>query len=94
MSRYLLKTAELNTYGARLKYSKLLRVIDDCDSSITSNITTVRMRDLRPVQQVFLNTNFVMVIDSMLPKVKISKLVALQKVTLVKHFYWMLHMRT
>ena len=35
------KTAELNTYGARLKYSKLLRVIDDCDSSITSNITTV-----------------------------------------------------
>ena len=44
------KTAELNTYGARLKYSKLLRVIDDCDSSITSNITTVKIRrDLRPI---------------------------------------------
>ena len=44
------KTAQLNTYGARLKYSKLLKIIDDCDSSITSNITTVRMRrDMRPV---------------------------------------------
>ena len=48
------KTAELNTYGARLKYSKLLRVIDDCDSSITSNITTVKIRrDLRPVLNSF-----------------------------------------
>ena len=44
------KTSELNTYGARLKYSKLLRVIDDTDSAITSNITTVKMRrDMRPV---------------------------------------------
>jgi len=44
------KTTELNSYGARLKYSKLLRVIDDCDSSITSNITSIVMRrDLRPV---------------------------------------------
>jgi hypothetical protein len=43
------KTSELNAYGARLKYSKLLRVIDDTNSAITSNITTVRMRrDMRP----------------------------------------------
>ena len=36
------------------QYSKLLRVVDDCDSSITSNITTVRMRrDLRPVLNSF-----------------------------------------
>ena len=48
------KTTELNSYGARLKYSKLLRVIDDCDSSITSNITSIVMRrDLRPVTNFF-----------------------------------------
>jgi len=42
-------TSELNAYGARLKYSKLLRTIDDTNSAITSNITTVRMRrDMRP----------------------------------------------
>jgi hypothetical protein len=47
-------TTELNSYGARLKYSKLLRVIDDCDSAITSNITTIRMRrDMRPVLNSF-----------------------------------------
>lgn len=47
-------TTELNSYGARLKYSKLLRVIDDCDSAITSNITTIRMRrDMRPVLNFF-----------------------------------------
>ena len=48
------KTTELNSYGARLKYSKLLRVIDDCDSSITSNITSIVIRrDLRPVLNSF-----------------------------------------
>lgn len=42
-------TSELNAYGARLKYSKLLRTIDDTNSAITSNISTVRMRrDMRP----------------------------------------------
>jgi len=47
-------TTELNSYGARLKYSKLLRVIDDCDSAITSNITNIRIRrDLRPVLNSF-----------------------------------------
>ena len=43
------KTSELNAYGARLKYSKLLGIIDGTNSAITSNITTVRMRrDMRP----------------------------------------------
>tara|TARA_R110002020_G_scaffold60073_3_gene163158 strand:+ start:6808 stop:8706 length:1899 start_codon:yes stop_codon:yes gene_type:complete len=43
------KTSELNAYGARLKYSKLLAIIDGTNSAITSNITTVRMRrDMRP----------------------------------------------
>lgn len=42
-------TTELNSYGARMKYSKLLSVIDNCDSSVTSNITNVVMRrDMRP----------------------------------------------
>ena len=41
-------SAELNKYGARLKYSKFLKVIDQSHESITSNITTVEMRrDLR-----------------------------------------------
>ena len=49
-------TTELNSYGARLKYSKLLRIIDDCDSAITSNITTIRMRrDMRPVLNSFID---------------------------------------
>ena len=47
VSKYANST-ELNKYGARFKYSKFLKIIDDSDASITSNITTVRMRrDLR-----------------------------------------------
>lgn len=43
-------SSELNKYGARFKYSKFLKIIDDSHESITSNITTVQMRrDLRPV---------------------------------------------
>ena len=39
---------ELNKYGARFKYSKYLKIIDDSDNAITSNITTIIMRrDLR-----------------------------------------------
>ena len=42
------ESSELNKYGARFKYSKLLKVIDQSHESITSNITTVEMRrDLR-----------------------------------------------
>lgn len=40
--------SELNQFGSRFKYSKLLKIIDDTDSAITSNITTIKMRrDLR-----------------------------------------------
>ena len=40
---------ELNKYGARFKYSKYLKMIDDSDVSVTSNITKIVMRrDLRP----------------------------------------------
>ncbi len=37
-------SSELNKFGARFKYSKFLNVIDNSNSSITSNITTVSMR--------------------------------------------------
>ena len=44
----LAESAELNKYGARFKYSKFLKVIDQSQEAITSNITTVQMRrDLR-----------------------------------------------
>jgi hypothetical protein len=40
---------DMNKYGARFKYSKFLKLIDDSDSAITSNITILRMRrDLTP----------------------------------------------
>ena len=42
------ESTELNKYGARFKYSKFLKIIDDSHSSVTSNITTIEMRrDLR-----------------------------------------------
>ena len=42
------ESSELNKYGARFKYSKFLKVIDQSHESVTSNITTVEMRrDLR-----------------------------------------------
>ena len=42
------KSAEMNKFGARFKYSKLLCVIDNSSDAITSNITTVVVRrDLR-----------------------------------------------
>jgi hypothetical protein len=37
-------SSELNKYGARFKYSKFLKVIDDSDESVTSNITKLQMR--------------------------------------------------
>jgi len=41
-------SAELNKFGARFKYSKFLKLIDDSHESITSNITRVTMRrDMR-----------------------------------------------
>ena len=42
------ESTELNRYGARFKYSKFLKIIDESHVSITSNITRVQMRrDLR-----------------------------------------------
>lgn len=35
---------DLNTFGGRFKYSKVLQIIDNTDVSITSNITKVRIR--------------------------------------------------
>ena len=35
---------DLNKFGGRFKYSKVLQIIDNSDRSITSNITKVRMR--------------------------------------------------
>jgi len=37
-------SVELNRFGARFKYSKFQKIIDDSNESITSNITTVNMR--------------------------------------------------
>ena len=43
------KSSDINSFGGRLKYSKLLSQIDRVDSGITSNITTLIMRrDLKP----------------------------------------------
>ena len=40
---------DVNSFGGRFKYSKVVGLIDDCDKSITSNITKVKMRrDLNP----------------------------------------------
>ena len=38
------KSADLNKFGGRFKYSKVLNVIDNIDNSISSNITRVKIR--------------------------------------------------
>ena len=38
------KTVDINKFGGRFKYSKILQLIDRVDSSITSNITTLKIR--------------------------------------------------
>ena len=38
------KSTEINKFGGRFKYSKVLSVIDNIEDSITSNITKVRIR--------------------------------------------------
>ncbi len=48
------ESTELNRYGARFKYSKFLKIIDDSHESVTSNITKIQMRrDLRVVLNAF-----------------------------------------
>ena len=45
---------DLNTFGGRFKYSKVLQVIDNTDNAITSNITKVRIRrDLKVLANQF-----------------------------------------
>ncbi len=44
------RSSDINSFGGRLKYSKLLAQIDRVDTGITSNITTLVMRrDMRPL---------------------------------------------
>jgi hypothetical protein len=38
------QSSQLNSFGGRFKYSKVLQVIDNTDASITSNITKIRIR--------------------------------------------------
>ena len=48
------ESTELNNYGARFKYSKFLKTIDESHESVTSNITTIQMRrDLKVVLNTF-----------------------------------------
>ena len=48
------ESSEMNKYGARFKYSKFLKIVDDSHEAVTSNITTVKMRrDLRVVTDSF-----------------------------------------
>ena len=43
-------SSDINSFGGRMKYSKLLSIIDKVDTAITSNITVVSMRrDLSPL---------------------------------------------
>lgn len=43
------QSSDVNSFGGRFKYSKVVGLIDDTDTAITSNITKVRMRrDLKP----------------------------------------------
>ena len=43
------QTSDINSFGGRFKYSKVVGLIDDSDSGVTSNITRVRIRrDISP----------------------------------------------
>ena len=60
-------STELNKFGARFKYSKFQKVIDDSHESITSNITTVAMRrDMENFSISLAEMRFVLVIVSTL----------------------------
>jgi len=49
------KSVDLNSFGGRFKYSKVLQIIDNTDTSITSNITKVRIRrDLKALINQFI----------------------------------------
>lgn len=47
-------SVDLNKFGGRFKYSKVLQIIDNTDTSITSNITKVRIRrDIKALKNQF-----------------------------------------
>lgn len=47
-------SVDLNSFGGRFKYSKVLQIIDNTDTSITSNITKVKIRrDLKALVNQF-----------------------------------------
>lgn len=47
-------SVDMNKFGARFKYSKYLRIVDDSHESVTSNITNITMRrDMVPVLNTF-----------------------------------------
>jgi len=49
-------SSDVNNFGGRFKYSKVVSLIDNSDKSITSNITKVKMRrDLTPALNTFAN---------------------------------------
>jgi hypothetical protein len=48
------ESLDLNKFGGRFKYSKVLQIIDNTDSSITSNITKIKIRrDLKSIVNQF-----------------------------------------
>ena len=48
------KSVDINKFGGRFKYSKILQLIDRVDNAITSNITTVKIRrDLKVLKNQF-----------------------------------------
>ena len=59
------KSVELNKFGGRFKYSKVLNVIDKIDDAISSNITRVIIRrNLKALITNLHNMNYVMVMIS------------------------------
>jgi hypothetical protein len=50
------ESSDLNNYGARFKYSKFLKLIDNSSNAITSNITKIKIRrDLKIVKNQYAN---------------------------------------
>ena len=50
------KSVDINQFGGRLKYSKLLNIIDKVSNAVTSNITVLKMRrNLVPAYNAFAN---------------------------------------
>ena len=59
------KTVNINKFGGRFKYSKILQLIDRVDNAITSNITKVKIRrDLKALKNQFYSMNYASVINS------------------------------